>query len=67
MRRKWEAGKPIVSQIVPDFVSDLGFAVTYDKKALTAIMLSEMSSTCTVDPKTHFTAPQIQFFNFGTL
>ena len=32
MRRKWEAGEPIVSQIVPDFVSDLGFAVTYDKQ-----------------------------------
>jgi len=28
MWRKWEAGKPVVSQIVPDFVSDLGLAVT---------------------------------------
>jgi len=36
MRRKREAGKPVVSQIVPDFVSDLGLAVTYDK-TLTAI------------------------------
>jgi len=30
MWRKWEAGKPIVSQIVPDLVSDFGLAVTYN-------------------------------------
>ena len=32
MWRKWEARKPIVCQIVPDFVSDFGFAVTYNQQ-----------------------------------
>ena len=28
MRRKWEARQSVLSQIVPDFVPDLGFAIT---------------------------------------
>jgi len=39
MRRKREAGKPVVGQVVPDFVSDLGLAVTCNK-TLTAMTMA---------------------------